>query len=129
MYYISLRFAWISIALLIFTALKYITRISGNHSINRFFRKYHIIAGKLMIITGFLHGIFAGNEITTNFKDMQIASGFFTLNLGTACFIVTLLLGITYLLRKKLKKRWIIFHRVLTALLILLTVLHVSSVL
>lgn len=125
MYYISLRFAWISIALLIFTALKYITRISGKYSINRFFRKYHILAGTLMIITGFLHGIFAGNEITTTFKDMQIASKFFTLNLGTAAFIVTLFLWLTYLLRKQLKKRWMIFHRGLTALLILLTVFHI----
>ena len=127
MYYISLRFAWISIALLIFTSLKYITRRSGNYSINRFFRKYHILAGILMIITGFLHGIFAGNEITTTFKDMQIASKFFTLNLGTACFIVTLFLWLTYLLRRQFKKRWMIFHRGLTALLILLTVLHVCS--
>ena len=127
MYYISLRFAWISIALLIFTALKYITRRSGNYSINSFFRKYHIGAGLLMIITGFLHGIFSGNEITTTFEDMQIASKFFTLNLGTVCFIVTLFLWITYLLRRQLKKRWMIFHRGLTVLLILLTALHICS--
>lgn len=80
-----------------------------------------------MIITGFLHGIFAGNEITTTFKDMQIASKFFTLNLGTSCFIVTLFLWLTYLLRRQLKKRWLIFHRGLTVLLILLIVLHVCS--
>ena len=127
LYYISIRFAWISIALLIFTALKYITRRSGNYSINYFFRKYHIWAGILMIITGFLHGIFSGNEIMTSFEDMQIASKFFTLNLGTVCFIVTLFLWLTYLLRRQFKKRWIIIHRELTALLILLTVLHIYS--
>ena len=127
MYYISLRFAWISIALLIFTALKYITRRSGNYSINCFFRKYHIIAGILMIITSFLHGIFAGNEITTTFEDMKIASKLFTLNLGTACFIVTLFLCLTYLFRRRLKKRWMIFHRGLTVLLVLLAVLHIYS--
>lgn len=127
LYYISLRFAWISIALLIFTALKYVTRRRGTASINRFFRKYHILAGILMIITSFLHGIFAGNEITTTFKDMQIASKFFTVNLGTACFVVTLLLWFTYLLRKQLKKRWMIFHKGLTVLLILLIVVHVYS--
>ena len=59
-----------------------------------------------MIIAGFIHGIFAGNEITTTLKDTKIASKFFTLNLGTACFIVTLFLWLTYLLRKQLKKRW-----------------------
>ncbi|MDO5793417.1 MAG: hypothetical protein Q4Q00_04380 [Turicibacter sp.] len=127
MYYISIRFAWISIALLIFTALKYITRRSGKYSINSFFRKYHIVAGILMIITGFLHGIFAGNDITTTFKDVQIASKFFTLNLGTICFIILLLLWITYLLRRRLKKIWIIFHRRLTILLILLTILHIYN--
>jgi F0F1-type ATP synthase membrane subunit c/vacuolar-type H+-ATPase subunit K len=127
LYYISLRFAWISIALLIFTALKYIARKSGNYSLNRFFRKYHILSGILMIITGLLHGIFAGNDINSTFEDMQIAPKLFTLNLGTACFIITLFLWTTYLLRRQLKKRWIIFHRILTALLILLTVLHVYS--
>lgn len=100
MYYISLRFAWISVALLIFTSLKYITIKSGKYSINCFFRKYHIPAGILMIITAFLHGIFAGNEITTTFENLQIAPVFFTLNLGRACFIVILLLWLTYLLRK-----------------------------
>ena len=80
-----------------------------------------------MIITGFLHGIFSGNEIMTSFEDMQIASKFFTLNLGTVCFIVTLFLWLTYLLRRQFKKRWIIIHRELTALLILLTVLHIYS--
>ena len=127
MYYISLRFAWISIALLIFTASKYITRRIGKRSINSFFRKYHIKAGILMIITSFLHGIFSGNEITTTFKDMQIDPNFFTLNLGTICFIILLFLWATYLLRKKLKKRWIILHRGLTILLILLTILHLLN--
>ena len=127
MYYISMRFAWISIALLVFTALKYITRRSSNYSINCFFRKYHIPAGILMIITGLLHGIFAGNEINSTFEDMKIAPELFTLNLGTACFIVTVFLWLTYLLRRQLKKKWMIFHRVLTVILILLTILHVYS--
>lgn len=127
MYYISIRFAWISIALLIFTALKYMTRRCGKYSINCFFRKYHIGAGILMIITSFLHGIFSGNDITTTFEDVQIASKFFTLNLGTICFIVLLLLWTPYLLRRRLKKRWIIFHRGLTILLILLTILHILN--
>lgn len=127
LYYISLRFAWISVALLIFTSFKYITRRSGKYSINCFFRKYHIPAGILMIITSLLHGIFAGNEITTTFENLQIASDFFTLNLGTACFSVILLLWLTYLLRRNLKKRWIVFHRGLTILLIVLTILHIYN--
>ena len=127
MYYISLRFAWISVALLIFTALKYIARRSGKHSINCFFRTYHIGVGILMLITGFLHGIFAGNDRTTSSEHIKIASEFFSLNLGTVCFIVMLLLYLTYLLRKKLKRRWIVYHRGLTILLILLTILHIFS--
>ncbi len=127
MYYISSSFARISIILLIFTALQYIIRRSGKYSINCFFRKYHIGAGILMIITSFLHGIFAGNEITTTFKDAKIASNFFTLNLGTICFIVLLLLCITYLLRRLLTERWVILHRGLTILLILLTILHIYN--
>jgi hypothetical protein len=127
LYYISLRFAWISMALLIFTALKYITRRSRTYSINRFFRKYHILAGTLMIITGFLHGIFAGNEITTTFKDMQIASNFFYIKLRNSMLYCYVIFMAYLFITQTIKKRWMIFHRGLTVLLILLTVLHVCN--
>lgn len=125
MYYYSIRFAWISIALLIFISLKYIARKSGKQSINKFFKKYHILTGILMIITVSMHGIFAGNEITTTIEDIRIASKFFTLNLGTICFVIILALLSTYLLRRQLKKKWIIFHQGLTVLLLILVVLHI----
>lgn len=80
-----------------------------------------------MIITGLLHGVLAGNEETTNLLNMQFMPKLFTLNLGTVSFFVALLLALTYMFRKKLKKRWMLLHRVLTVILLVFLVFHVHE--
>lgn len=122
---ISEILAWFSAIFTILLALKYITRISRHRQLNSLFRKSHKHLGILMIITGFLHGVLAGNEKTTNLFDMQFMPKLFTLNLGTVCLFVALLLALTYMFRRKLKKRWMFLHRVLTIILLVLLILHV----
>lgn len=124
---ISEILAWLSAIFTILLALKYITRISRHRQLNRLFRKSHKQLGVLMIITGLLHGILAGNKETTTLFDMQFMPKLFTVNLGTICFFVTLLLALTYMFRKKLKRRWMFLHRVLTVILLVLLVLHVHE--
>lgn len=124
---ISEILAWLSAIFTILLALKYITRISRHRQLNNLFRRSHKQLGVLMIITGLLHGILAGNEETTTLFDMQFAPKLFTLNLGTVCLFVALLLALTYMFRKKLKKRWMFLHRVLTVILLVLLVLHVHQ--
>ncbi|WP_313894536.1 ferric reductase-like transmembrane domain-containing protein [Psychrobacillus sp.] len=124
---ISEILAWLAVIFTILLALKYIARISGNRQLNRLFSKSHKHLGILMITTGLLHGVLSGNEKTTNLFDIQFMPKLFTLNLGTACFFVALLLALTYMFRKKLKKRWMFLHRVLTVILIVLIVLHVHE--
>ncbi|GGH20941.1 ferric reductase-like transmembrane domain-containing protein [Paenibacillus segetis] len=124
---ISEILAWLAVIFTVLLALKYIARISKHRQLNRLFRKFHKHLGILMITTGLLHGILAGNEETTNLFDMQFMSKLFTLNLGSVCLFVAMLLALTYMFRKKLKKRWMFLHRLLTIILLVLLVLHVHE--
>lgn len=112
---ISETIAWFAVVFTVLLAMKYIVRISRNRQLNRLFSKSHKRLGILMLTTGLLHGVLAGNEKTTNLFDMQFMSKLFTLNLGTACFFVALLLSLTYMFRKKLKKPLDVFTSVINS--------------
>lgn len=124
---ISEIIAWFAVAFTVLLALKYMIRISKIRKLNRLFSKSHKQLGILMITTGLMHGVLAGNEKTTNLLDMTFMTKLFTFNLGTVCLIVAMLLAITFMFRKKLKKRWMFLHRVLTVVLLVLIALHVHE--
>ena len=124
---ISIILAWVATISAAMAALKFIARISGSKKLNRFFHKCHIPFGVILLISGLLHGILAGNAPGTDIADIQLASQLFTLNWGTGVLIVAALLGLTYMLRRTLKKAWMPLHRILTAALITMLVLHMCS--
>ena len=103
---LSLILAWITVIFGIMTSLKYIARVSKSAKCNRFFHKIHIPAGIVLVITGLVHGLLAGNFADAKMSEAYIGAVLFSWNWGTACFIVSILLGITYLLRRTLKKKW-----------------------
>ena len=103
---ISLILAWAAIFFVVLTALKYVARISKSEKWNRTFHKIHIPAGIALVILGLIHGLIAGNFADTKLADVRIGEIFFSLNWGTACFIVSVFLGISYLLRRAWKKSW-----------------------
>lgn len=125
---ISLILAWIAVILTIMTVLRYIARISGNKKLNVFFHKVHIPFGTLLIIVGGIHGILAGNPASATLANFEPASVLFTLNWGTVCYVLTLILASTYLLRKKMKRKWMIAHRIATVAMVVLLVLHIYDV-
>lgn len=125
---ISIILAWVAVLLCIMAALKYIARISGNKMLNRFFHKIHIPFGILLLIVGFIHGVLAGNASTATLSNFQPAAVLFTLNWGTVCFILSIVLGCTYLLRKKLKRKWMTTHRIATVAILACLVLHIFDV-
>lgn len=125
---ISQILAWASALLCIEEALRYIARVSKNKTLNRVFHKAHIPLGVLLLITGGLHGLAAGNFPGAGLGEMELAPVLFTLNWGTACFICSVLLAVSYLVRKKLHKGWMPVHRVLTVLMLALLVLHILEV-
>jgi uncharacterized protein with FMN-binding domain len=125
---ISLILAWVAVILTVMTVLRYIARISGNKKLNVFFHKVHIPFGTLLIIIGGIHGILAGNPAFATLADFEPAPVLFTFNWGTACYVLALILALTYLLRKKMKRKWMIAHRIVTAAMIVFLVLHVYDV-
>lgn len=125
---LSLILAWITVLFAILAAFKWIARISGSRALNRFFHKIHIPFGVLMLITGVLHGVLAGNPASATLSSFTFAPVLFTWNWGTACFLIMLGLALTYLLRRRLKKRWMTAHRILTLALIAVLVLHITGV-
>ena len=122
---ISVIFAWLTMICIVLTAVKYMARISKRKKFNVFFRKIHIPVGIFTIVFGLIHGILAGNAKNTTLENIDIGSLLFSFNWGTLCFVVIILLSITYLFRRFLKRYWFLLHRVFTIILIILTILHV----
>ncbi|MGM9641565.1 MAG: FMN-binding protein [Faecousia sp.] len=124
----SLILAWLTVLCSVPAALKWVARITGNRRLNRFFHNIHIPFGVLALTFGLLHGLLAGNPATAGRPSFRPEPLLLTLNYGSACFLCLVFLASTYLLRKKLKKYWMVVHRTLTVLLLLLLVLHLTEV-
>ena len=121
---ISMILAWLTVCFCLLAALKWVARKTKNKAANRFFHKIHIPFGVLALVTGLIHGIFAGNPGFATLLDFTPAPLLFNLNFGSICFLWVILLGVSYLLRKKLRKYWMPVHRVLTVLMLLFLLLH-----
>lgn len=114
--------AWISVIFAIILCIIYVFRILiKKHGIfkdlNRKLRKYHKHFGVLLIITGFVHGFFSSEPVLS-------------LNPGTICWVLSILLGLNWVFRKLFDKSkdWLFYHRILTIGLILALVLHIFNV-
>ncbi len=124
----SLILAWLAVLFTVLSAVLYFIKRSGNRRLRRAFSRIHITVGILLIVTGIVHGVLAGNPSGATLSDMMLAPVLFTWNWGTLSLIAAILLAVTYLLRRILKKRWIVLHRVLTVALVAMVALHVANV-
>ena len=79
----------------------------------------------ILIIAGVIHGVLADNVWNTDIKEASLGSVLFTANAGTLCLIVAILLGLSYVLRKILKAKWMKIHRVLTIVMLVFMVYHI----
>lgn len=125
---VSQIFAWVSLAFCLIEILRFAARVSGVRALNRFFHKLHIPCGILMLVFGAAHGLLAGNFPDASGNDIVLAPVLFTLNFGSVCFLFTILLALSYLLRKRLGKRWMPAHRLLTVCLAALLIFHLADV-
>ncbi len=125
--YLSKVFACICTLLCLFTAMQPFIKHQPQTGLNVILCKLHIPAGILLIVTGIIHGVLAGNPPTATLADFQPAAVLFTLNWGTICILCSILLGVTYLFRKQLKNKWKPAHRLSTAALIVSLVIHLMS--
>lgn len=123
---LNFGFAWVSVLLGIILTVIYLLRKLMNKSeknralfksTNKFLRKHHKIFGIALILTGLIHGLFSSDSL-------------FSLNLGTVSWVLSLLLGINYMFRKRFvhKKGWMFYHRILTVGFMGILVLHILDV-
>lgn len=127
--FLNFGLAWISILLVLLTSIIYIMRVilksnKSKHNkssllktINKKLRKHHKFIGSILISTGVLHGYFSSQEVLS-------------LNLGTVSWVLSILLGLSFMFRKSFGKwkGWMFYHRLLTVSFILMIVFHVVQV-
>lgn len=113
MMWINIVTAWLAVICGVLATLKWIARISGNKTWNQRFFRIHIPVGHLCMIFGLIHGILAGGGLSL----------LFSFNWGTLLLVITILIGMTYYLKRKWKQ-WIMLHRVLTVAFFAVLMIH-----
>jgi len=124
---VNFGFAWLSVLFSVLLAAAFVTRRiarAGSGTVcgaaawfDRVLRRAHVSMGVIFIASGLAHGLASSQTV-------------WSLNVGTLCWVLSLLLGLNFLLRGKLKKAggWMVYHRVLTIALLLSIVWHVADV-
>jgi uncharacterized protein with FMN-binding domain len=124
--FLNIGFARIATVIALLLVIIYFLRIGNKKffnnknellkNVNKLLRKHHKIMGIVLIIIGLIHGIFSSESV-------------FSFNLGTASWILSILLGLSFMLRSKFKsKSWMYYHRALTVLFSIVLVLHIATV-
>jgi len=87
------------------------------NTINELLRKHHKKIGIALILTGLIHGIYSSKAILS-------------FNLGTITWVVSVILGLNFMLRKKFfnSKPWMYYHRILTLIFLMLMLMHILVV-
>lgn len=125
--FLNILFAWASMILAGLLAVIIVMRVVNKYAfhnkknilykINRYLRKIHKPMGVAIIITGFYHGLFSSDTILS-------------LNYGTAVWVLTIVLAATWIFKAQLKKikNWMYWHRVITAVFVIILVIHIIDV-
>lgn len=115
--------AWLAVILAVILSIKYVVRKFGSvkrpniAKINKLLGRSHILMGIILIAVGLVHGLASSQSV-------------FSLNIGTISWILSILLGVNFIVRKHLpqKSTWIVIHRILTLIFIASIVWHVIDV-
>jgi len=123
---LNFGFAWLAVILTLVLSIIYITRKiaksrsdkkSFAKSLNRTLRKPHKTIGALLIMAGLVHGLASSQTV-------------WSINYGTVCWIISILLGLNWLFRDQLKRigGWLVYHRIVTVIFIFSIVWHIVDV-
>ena len=120
--FLNLGLAWASVLIMAILSFKYVTRKLWMRDVknktlkklNIGFRKIHIYLGIALIITGLIHGLNSSVDVLS-------------FNFGSLLFIFSIISGLNYMFRKKLKP-WLRYHNAITIIMILLLVIHIVNV-
>lgn len=121
--YINLILAWVTVALAVLCTAIWALRLvhkrwypgqkNALYRMNRTLRRPHKWLGITMVITGGVHGILSTDPL-------------FGWNLGTLCWVLCIGIGVTYLLRKKLRRpSWMVWHRAAAVALVCVLAAHI----
>lgn len=125
--FLNIGLAKISTVLAVLLSVIYILRVANTKffkgknkilgNLNKLLRMPHKWLGIILIITGLIHGIYSSDSVLS-------------LNWGTICWVVSVLLGLNFMFKKRFNKSkpWIFYHRVLTVIFILTLVVHIADV-
>lgn len=125
--FLDIAFAWVALGLAVLLTIIIVLRILNKRvfknrnelvkKTDRGLRKIHKPLGVAIIVVGLYHGLFSTVSV-------------FTLNLGTVTWLLSVLLAVTWVFRKALKKvkNWMFWHRVLTLAFVVVLVLHIVDV-
>ena len=125
--FLNILFAWIALILGIILAIVILLRVINKkylnnnknflYKLNKGLRKYHKTLGVMIIIVGFYHGLFSSVNI-------------FSLNLGTITWLLTIIIALTWVFKKQLRKfkNWMYWHRILTGVFAIILVIHIIDV-
>ena len=122
----NMGFAWISVLLAALLSIIYGLRIIAKNrgkigeqfgKLNIGLRKYHKHMGILLVSTGLIHGLFSSQKV-------------WSFNLGTIAWVVSILLGINWMMKKYFSKSrgWLFHHRLLTVVFISTIIWHVINI-
>jgi hypothetical protein len=95
---------------------KFITKRLKNKAVDLFLMKIHRPASYVLIAMGLLHGILSFFTFDIGFIPVYI--------LGFICLLAIAAAMATYIFRKKLGARWLIWHRITTIIAFVAFVLH-----
>ncbi|MBN2260057.1 MAG: FMN-binding protein [Clostridiales bacterium] len=125
---INVVLAWSAVILVVLLSIIWILRIYIKkkaiknrkkfiYRVNRILRKNHKSIGISMVLVGILHGVFSSYDILS-------------FNLGTLLSVMTILLGLTFYLRKKfpVERIWMKIHRLLVVAVVILIPMHIVEV-
>jgi|LGVF01.1.fsa_nt_gb uncharacterized protein with FMN-binding domain len=124
---INVVLAWISVGLIGVLSIIWLMRLyikkhrikkeRDVYRLNRMLRKYHKWTGISFVVIASVHGILSSYKLLS-------------LNFGTLIVVFSILMGITYYLRKKFNKgsSWLSIHRALTLMILILIPVHIIEV-
>lgn len=124
--FLNYGLAWIGTLIAVILAAKFFVRKGAQKQnsmksfmvgLNKIMRKTHIFLGVTLIIVGFIHGYNSSFDV-------------WSINIGTITWVLSILLGINWMIRKRMKNlgAWIYYHRILTVIFMTTLVCHIVEV-
>ena len=121
--YVNLVLAWVTVVLAALCTVIWVLRLihkrwfprrkNALYRVNRLLRHPHKWLGLSMVVTGGIHGLLASDPLI----------GW---NLGTLCWMLCILAGLSYALRIYFRRRpWMVWHRIAVAAMVCMLTAHI----